>query len=161
MLDMVTLTVESGGIGGFPVSGEAFGAMIGAASVYDMANQFDLYDNGGLDVCFMGALEVDKEGNINAHRGPGAFAGIGGFANITAKTPTVVFCLSFNAKGLEVTQKKGVVTIEKEGSVPKRLRYIRFPYLYLTGDGHPDSPSLSILPALPFPDEESRHREQL
>ena len=36
MLDMVTLTVESGGIGGFPVSGEAFGAMIGAASVYDM-----------------------------------------------------------------------------------------------------------------------------
>ena len=66
MLDMVTLTVESGGIGGFPVSGEAFGAMIGAASVYDMANQFDLYDNGGLDVCFMGALEVDKEGNVNA-----------------------------------------------------------------------------------------------
>ena len=62
MLDMITLTVESGGIGGFPVSGEAFGAMIGAASVYDMANQFDLYDNGGLDVCFMGALEVDKEG---------------------------------------------------------------------------------------------------
>ena len=47
MLDMVTLTVESGGIGGFPVSGQAFGAMIGAASVYDMANQFDLYNNGG------------------------------------------------------------------------------------------------------------------
>ena len=62
MLDMITLTVESGGIGGFPVSGEAFGAMIGAASVYDMANQFDLYDNGGLDVCFMGALEVDRHG---------------------------------------------------------------------------------------------------
>ena len=67
MLDMVTLTVESGGIGGFPVSGEAFGAMIGAASVYDMANQFDLYDNGGLDVCFMGALEVDKEGNVDIY----------------------------------------------------------------------------------------------
>lgn len=119
MLDMVTLTVESGGIGGFPVSGEALGAMIGAASVYDMANQFDLYDNGGLDICFMGALEVDKYGNINAHRGPGAFAGIGGFANITAKTPTVVFCMTFDAKGLEVTQKKGVVTIQKEGEIAK------------------------------------------
>lgn len=116
---MVTLTVESGGIGGFPVSGEVFGAMIGASSVYDMANQFDLYDNGGLDICFMGALEVDKEGNVNAHRGPGAFAGIGGFANITAKTPTVVFCMTFNTKGLEVSQKKGVVTIHKEGSIPK------------------------------------------
>lgn len=119
MLDMVTLTVESGGIGGFPVSGKAFGAMIGAASVYDMANQFDLYDNGGLDICFMGALEVDKQGNVNAHRGQGAFAGIGGFANITAKTPTVVFCMTFNTKGLEVSKKKDVVTIHQEGTIPK------------------------------------------
>lgn len=125
MLDMVTLTVESGGIGGFPVSGEAFGAMIGAASVYDMANQFDLYDNGGLDVCFMGALEVDKEGNVNAHRGPGAFAGIGGFANITSKTPTVVFCFSFTAKGLEVSQIKGIVTVEKEGTIPKFVNQVK------------------------------------
>ncbi len=125
MLDMVTLTVESGGIGGFPVSGEAFGAMIGAASVYDMANQFDLYDNGGLDVCFMGALEVDKEGNVNAHRGPGAFAGIGGFANITSKTPTVVFCFSFTAKGLEVSQTKGSVTVEKEGTIPKFVDQVK------------------------------------
>ena len=125
ILDMVTLTVESGGIGGFPVSGEAFGAMIGAASVYDMANQFDLYDNGGLDVCFMGALEVDKEGNVNAHRGPGAFAGIGGFANITSKTPTVVFCFSFTAKGLEVSQTKGIVTVEKEGTIPKFVDQVK------------------------------------
>ena len=125
MLDMVTLTVESGGIGGFPVSGEAFGAMIGAASVYDMANQFDLYDNGGLDVCFMGALEVDKEGNVNAHRGPGAFAGIGGFANITSKTPTDVFCFSFTAKGLEVSQTKGIVTVEKEGTIPKFVDQVK------------------------------------
>lgn len=124
ILDMVTLTVESGGIGGFPVSGEAFGAMIGAASVYDIANQFDLYNSGGLDICFMGALEVDCQGNVNAHRGPGAFAGIGGFANITAKTPTVVFCLTFDTKGLEVSQKKGVVTIEKEGTIPKFVKKV-------------------------------------
>lgn len=125
MLDMITLTVESGGIGGFPVSGEAFGAMIGAASVYDMANQFDLYNNGGLDICFMGVYEVDKYGNVNSHRSEGAFAGIGGFANITAKTPTVVFCMTFNTKGLEVSQKKGTVTIEKEGTVPKFVEKVR------------------------------------
>ncbi len=125
MLDSITLTVESGGIGGFPVSGEAFGAMIGAASVYDMANQFDLYNNGGLDVCFMGALEVDGQGNVNAHRSDGAYAGIGGFANITAKTPTVVFCMTFNAKGLSVSQKRGVVTIEEEGSIPKFVKKVR------------------------------------
>ena len=125
MLDNITLTVESGGIGGFPVSGEAFGAMIGAASVYDMANQFDLYDNGGLDICFMGAIEVDGQGNVNAHRSDGAFAGIGGFANITAKTSTVVFCMTFTTKGLTVSQKKGIVTIEKEGEIPKFVKKVR------------------------------------
>lgn len=125
ILDKITLTVESGGIGGFPVSGEAFGAMIGAASVYDMANQFDLYDNGGLDICFMGAYEVDKEGNVNAHRGPGAYAGIGGFCNIASNTPTVVFCMTFNTKGLKVNYNKGTVTIEKEGSIPKFVDKVR------------------------------------
>ena len=125
MLDRITLTVESGGIGGFPVSGEAFGAMIGAASVYDMANQFDMYDNGGLDICFMGALEVDCMGNVNAHRSEGAYAGIGGFANITAKTPTVVFCMTFTTKGLDVVSKKGVVTIQKEGTIPKFVNEVR------------------------------------
>lgn len=119
MLDHITLTVESGGIGGFPASGKVFGAMIGAASVYDMANQFDLYDNGGLDICFMGALEVDRYGNVNAHRGPGAYAGIGGFANITAKTPTVVFCLTFNTKGLQVERDGDSIAIIQNGSIPK------------------------------------------
>lgn len=125
MLDQITLTVESGGVGGFPVSGTVFGAMIGASSVIDMSNQFDLYDNGGLNICFMGGLEVDKDGNVNAHRGPGAYAGIGGFANITAKTPNIVFCLTFNTKGLSVAQKKGVVTIEENGSIPKFVNEIR------------------------------------
>ncbi|MBQ2954576.1 MAG: propionate CoA-transferase, partial [Clostridia bacterium] len=125
MLDHITLTVESGGIGGFPASGKVFGAMIGAASVYDMANQFDLYNSGGLDICFMGALEVDQYGNVNAHRGPGAYAGIGGFANITAKTPTVVFCLTFNTRGLAVTRQDDAVYIEQNGSVPKFVEQVR------------------------------------
>lgn len=125
MLDHITLTVESGGIGGFPASGKVFGAMIGAASVYDMANQFDLYNSGGLDICFMGALEVDGHGNVNAHRGPGAYAGIGGFANITAKTPTVVFCLTFNTKGLSVAQNGEEITIVENGEVPKFVNAVK------------------------------------
>ena len=111
--------MESGGVGGFPASGKVFGAVIGANSMYDMANQFDLYNNGGLDICFMGGMEVDKDGNVNAHRGPGAFAGIGGFANITAKTKTVVFCLTFNAKGLDVDENNDKITIKNNGSIPK------------------------------------------
>ena len=129
ILDKITLTVESGGVGGFPASGKVFGAVIGADSIYDMANQFDLYDNGGLDVCFMGGIEVDRYGNVNAHKGPGAFAGVGGFANITAKTATVVFCLTFNTKGLAVEEKDGKVTIRQEGEIGKfvdRVKSVSF-----------------------------------
>ncbi len=125
ILDKVTLTVESGGVGGFPASGTVFGAVIGADSMNDMANQFDLYNNGGLDICFMGGIEVDQDGNVNAHRGPGAFAGIGGFANITAKTRTVIFCLTFNAKGLLVDEEDEKVTIKQNGSIPKFVDKVR------------------------------------
>lgn len=119
ILKNITMTVESGSIGGLPVSGKVFGAMISAESVYDMSNQFDLYDSGALDICFMGGFEVDKEGNVNAHKGPGTYSGIGGFANITAKTKNVVFCLTFNTKGLDVSRQHDVVTIEQNGSIPK------------------------------------------
>ena len=125
ILDKITLTVESGGVGGFPASGKVFGAVIGADSIYDMANQFDLYNNGGLDICFMGGIEVDRFGNVNAHKGPGAFAGVGGFANITAKTATVVFCLTFDTKGLAVEDNDGIVTIKNEGSIPKFVNDVR------------------------------------
>ena len=125
ILDKITLTVESGGVGGFPASGKVFGAVIGADSIYDMANQFDLYNNGGLDICFMGGIEVDRFGNVNAHKGPGAFAGVGGFANITAKTATVVFCLTFDTKGLAVEDNDGIVAIKNEGSIPKFVNDVR------------------------------------
>ncbi len=125
LLDKITMTVESGGIGGFPASGTVFGAMIGAASVYDMANQFDLYNSGGLNICFMGAFEVDRHGNVNSHRGPETFSGIGGFANITARTPTVVFCLTFNTHGLEIERRKDEVTIIQNGTIPKFVNEVR------------------------------------
>lgn len=125
MLSRITMTVESGGIGGFPASGVVFGAMIGAASVYDMANQFDLYDNGGLDICFMGAFEVDRYGNVNAHRVEDNFSGIGGFANITAKTPVVVFCLTFNTGGLKIRHDQNNTVVEENGVIPKFVNEIR------------------------------------
>ena len=119
ILEKITMTVESGGIGGLPVSGKVFGAMIGASSVYDMANQFDLYDSGTLDICFMGAFEVDQYGNVNSHYNPNNYSGIGGFANITAKTPNVIFCLTFNTKGLSIERKNNNVTILENGTIPK------------------------------------------
>jgi propionate CoA-transferase len=119
ILKDIVITVEAGGIGGLPAPGFAFGATIGADMISDMATQFDFYDGGGLDICFLGGLEADKDGNVNAHKLEGSYAGIGGFANITHATKTVVFCMSFTTKGLLATSENGEIQIKREGSITK------------------------------------------
>ncbi len=120
ILKDITLTVEAGGIGGLPAPGTSFGATIGADMISDMAPQFDFYDGGGLNICFMGGLEVDEKGNVNSHRPKGGYTGIGGFANITSGTSTVVFCLAFRAKGLKTKRdENGKISILQEGNLPK------------------------------------------
>ncbi len=125
VLKEITLTVEAGGIGGLPAPGAFFGATIGADMITDMASQFDFYNGGGLSICFMGALEVDCHGNVNAHSLPNAYPGIGGFANITSTTKNVVFCLNFRHRGLVVQRTGAGVRIVQEGAEPKFRRSIR------------------------------------
>ncbi len=120
----ITLTVEAGGFGGLPAPGVSFGATIGSDMVCDVSSQFDFYDGGGLDICFMGGFEADMHGNVNAHRLEGMYAGIGGFANITGATKNIVFCMNFTAKGLTAVYKNGQVSIEREGSIKKFKREI-------------------------------------
>jgi len=124
ILKDITLTVESGGVGGLPAPGRAFGATIGADMVCEVAAQFDFYDGGGLDICFMGALEVDCQGNVNVHRRPDRYVGIGGFANITSAAHTVVFCLSFRSHGLVAREQAGNVRLEREGEIEKLKRAV-------------------------------------
>ena len=119
MLEDVHLSVESGHTGGFPLGGQGFGVAIGPDSMLDMARQFDFYEGGGLDLCFIGALEVDKQGNVNGHYTKGKLSGIGGFANITQTTKKVVFCFTFTSKGLEGDFDGEHVHITKEGSINK------------------------------------------
>jgi len=119
ILKDIHITVEAGGVGGLPAPGLAFGATIGADMICDMATQFDFYDGGGLDVCFLGGLEADMHGNVNSHKPAGGYTGIGGFANITHSTKTIVFCLSFNTKGLVAVKEGGKVSIKSEGMVKK------------------------------------------
>ena len=118
------ITVEAGGVGGLPAPGQAFGATIGADMICDMATQFDFYDGGGLDVCFLGGIEADMHGNVNAHKLPGAYSGIGGFANITHATKTIIFCMSFTAKGLIAKKGNDGISIVREGSVRKFVREV-------------------------------------
>lgn len=119
ILQDLTMTVEAGGFGGLPAPGASFGATVGSDMVCDMATQFDFYDGGGLDICFMGAVEVDAMGNVNSHCLGDTYSGIGGFANITGVTRRIVFCCTFTTKGLDVSNENGSVSINHEGSICK------------------------------------------
>ena len=119
ILSSITLTVEDGAIGGMPASGKAFGSAVGAHCIINTAQMFDFYDGGGLDICFLGTLQTDREGNVNSHRSPTKLAGIGGFANITQTAKKVVFCSTFTTGGLEIEESYGRVTIKKEGRINK------------------------------------------
>jgi propionate CoA-transferase len=116
MLPQVALTVEAGSMKGLPMGGLAFGAAMGTQAICTTAEQFDLYDGGGLTICFIGALEIDRDGNVNGHYNPKKLSGIGGFINITQFTHRVVFCTTFTAGGLEIEYdpEKGL-RILKEG----------------------------------------------
>jgi len=124
LLPQITLTVEAGSMKGMPVGGRAFGATMAPQCVCTTAEQFDFYDGGGLDICFIGALEVDGEGNVNGHYHPKKLSGIGGFINITQFTHKVVFCTTFSAGGLEIADTEDGLKIVKEGRILKFVEHV-------------------------------------
>lgn len=117
--DALTLTVESGVIGGVPAWEEDFGAASNCDAIIEQPYQFDFYDGGGLDITFLGLAEVDHNCNVNVSKFAGDIPGVGGFINISQNTPRVVFCGAFTASGLEVEIKDGGIRIIKEGKIKK------------------------------------------
>jgi propionate CoA-transferase len=96
--DAVTLTVESGVYGGVPAGGVDFGITAHPSAIIPHASQFDFYNGGGLDATFMGAGQVDRQGNVNVSRLGGRVIGAGGFVDITQSARLVCFCFTLEGR---------------------------------------------------------------
>lgn len=124
ILNEVTLTLESGPIGGVPAGGLSFGASAHPQAIIDQPAQFDFYDGGGLNFAALGAAQVDQDGNVNVSQFGSALAGVGGFINISQNAKRVVFCGTLTAGGLKTAVVDGKLQVVQEGSIRKFMRAV-------------------------------------
>ena len=117
-------TIEHGTYGGTLLDGVLFGFARNPTAMIDSPSQFDFYSGGGLDIAFLGMGEVDAAGNVNVSRLAGLTVGPGGFMDIAQNARKVVFCGTFEAKGLAAACGDGQLTISRHGQVRKFVEQV-------------------------------------
>jgi propionate CoA-transferase len=120
--EQVTWVIEQGAVGGFPLTGFAFGCALNPQALMQSADQFTLLSGGGFDVAMLSFLEVSAQGDVNVSHlpvRPHATAGVGGFADITTHAPRLVFSGYFTAGKKDIVIADGALDIRQDGTVAK------------------------------------------
>ncbi len=118
----ITLTTDSGIVGGIPMRGLDLGAAVNTSAVIDHTSSFDFIDGGGLDIAFLGLAQCDRHGNVNASKFGERVVGCGGFINISQNSRKVIFAGTFRSGGLKVSIEEGKLQILQEG---KNLKFLK------------------------------------
>ena len=122
--DEIMITVESGMYGGIQAGGVDFGIAQNLIAMITHVEQMDYYNGAGVDITFMGAGELDEEGNVNATKMGKRCTGAGGFIDITQNAKKVVFCATFTASGAEYSFSPQGIKIAQEGAVRKMVKKV-------------------------------------
>ncbi len=121
--ESITMTTESGMVGGVPAALPNFGSAYNPEATIEHGAAFDIIDGGGLDITVLGLGECDQYGNVNVSKFGPRLSGPGGFIDITQSTKKVVFCGTFTAKA-KTEVSDGRLKIVQEGTIKKFLKHV-------------------------------------
>lgn len=114
----VSWVLEQGAVGGIPLLDFAFGCSLNPDAIMQSVDQFTLLQGGGYSHSLLSFLEIDARGNVNVHHLPRrrhVTAGVGGFADITASAPEIVFVGAFTAGRRTIGLDSGGLRIDEDG----------------------------------------------
>lgn len=118
-----TITLECGLAGGIPM-GYTFGVAVNPDMFFEQADMFRFYEGHGIAATCVGALEIDRKGNINVIKKGTNYIGVGGFNHVTYGPHTVLVCSSFMV-GSKMTYENGKAIVE-DGKICKFCEEVEF-----------------------------------